>query len=69
MVRDGGEQFFLVFAVERRLTDQHFVQQNPVRPPIDRFAVRLIQNDLRQKSSTLGKKSVALIDNYPSLRE
>lgn len=42
VVGDGGEQLFLVLAVERRLTDKHFIQQNTIGPPIDRFAVWLI---------------------------
>lgn len=47
MIGDSSKQLLLVFTVEWRLPDQHFIKQNTVRPPINRFTVRLIQNDLR----------------------
>ena len=49
VVRDGSEQFLLVFAVERRLADQHFVEQDAVSPPIDAAPVRLVQDDLHKR--------------------
>lgn len=33
---DGLKQFILVISMKRRLTDQHFVQQHPKRPPVHR---------------------------------
>lgn len=50
VVCDGGEQFLLVLAIERRLAHQHFVQQNTVRPPINRLSIRLIQDNLLRKA-------------------
>lgn len=47
VVRDGSEQLLLVLAVKRRLADEHLVQEDAVRPPVDRLAVRLIEDDLR----------------------
>ena len=52
MIGDRREQFFFVFAVERRLTGEHLEEQHAVRPPIDTFAVFLVQNDLRAKESS-----------------
>lgn len=47
VVGDGGEQLLLVLAVERRLADEHFVEQHPVSPPIHALAVRLVLNNLQ----------------------
>lgn len=47
MVGDGGKQFFFVFAIERRLSNEHFVQQHPVCPPIHGFAIGLVKDDLQ----------------------
>lgn len=43
---DGEEELLLVEAVEGRLADEHFVQQNPKGPPVHRAAVLLAQQDL-----------------------
>jgi hypothetical protein len=48
VIRDGCEEFFFVLAIEGRLADEHFVEENAVRPPINRFTVRLIQNNLER---------------------
>lgn len=46
LIGDGGKELLFVLAVERRLTDEHLVEQNAVRPPVDAPSVRLVQNDL-----------------------
>jgi len=47
VLQDCHEKFLLVLAIERRLANEHLVEQNPVGPPIDRFAVRLVEQDFR----------------------
>lgn len=41
LIADGPEQLVLVAAAERRLADQHFVQQHAERPPVDGLIVVL----------------------------
>ena len=41
VIRDGAEQLLLIFAIKRGLTDQHFVQQNTIGPPIDACTIAL----------------------------
>lgn len=42
----GLEQLLFIAAVERRLTDQHLVQQHSERPPVHSAVVLLTQQDL-----------------------
>ena len=62
VVGDGREQLLLVLAVERRLPDQHLVEQDPESPPVDRLSVRLVVDDL------LGKANLIKGHNSASLR-
>ena len=48
MICDGPEQLLFVFAVERRLTNEHLVEQDAVSPPIHRLVVRLVVDDLEK---------------------
>lgn len=48
---DGLKQLVLVVPVERRLTDQHLVQQDSKGPPVHGEGVLLAQQDLGPKSS------------------
>lgn len=50
LIRDGGKEFLFIFTIERRLADQHFVEEDTVGPPVDTLTVRLIQNDLKGKT-------------------
>ena len=34
VMQDGVEQVILIVAVERRLTNQHLIQQDAKRPPV-----------------------------------
>lgn len=43
---DGLKQLVLIISMERRLTHQHFIQQHPKWPPINREWVFLSQQDL-----------------------
>lgn len=51
---DGQEELLLVVAVERRLANEHLVQQHPERPPVHRAAVLLAQQDLEGKQVVEG---------------
>lgn len=42
----GLEQLLFVAAVERRLADEHLVEQHSKRPPVHRAVVLLTQQDL-----------------------
>lgn len=53
MVSDGTEQFFFIFTIERRLSSEHFEEENTIGPPIDAFAIFLIQNDLHDRMKTI----------------
>ena len=57
MIRDGGKEFLFIFTVERRLADQHLVEEDTVGPPVDTLTVRLIQNDLKAKRKKKKKKT------------
>lgn len=46
---DGQEELLLVVAVERRLANEHLVQQYPERPPVHGAAVLLAEQDLEEK--------------------
>lgn len=48
LIGDGSKEFLFVFAVERWLADQHFVEKDTVGPPVDATSVRLVQNDLNR---------------------
>ena len=48
----GLEQLLFIAAVERRLTDQHLVQQHSERPPVHSAVVLLTQQDLTHTSHT-----------------
>lgn len=48
----GLEQLLFIAAVERRLTDQHLVQQHSERPPVHSAVVLLTQQDLTHRSHT-----------------
>lgn len=47
VLHDCHEQFLLVFAIERGLTNEHLVEQHSECPPIDRFSIRLIEQNFR----------------------
>ena len=47
---DGLKQLILVIAMERRLANQHLVQQDPKGPPVDGEGVLLSQQDLMTSS-------------------
>lgn len=49
----GLKQLFLVAAVERRLTDEHLVQQHAERPPVHWAVVLLPQQDLNPHKHTV----------------
>lgn len=48
----GLKQLLFIAAVERRLTDQHLVQQHSEWPPVHRAVVLLTQQDLIHKDHT-----------------
>lgn len=43
VVGDCSEQLLFVLAVKRRLSHEHLVKKHPIRPPIHRLAIRLIE--------------------------
>lgn len=45
VIRDSRKELLLIFSIKRRLTNQHLVQQHPIRPPVHGLAVRLVQYD------------------------
>lgn len=51
---NGQEELLLVVAVERRLADEHLIQQHPERPPVHGAAVLLAQQDLEGKRAAEG---------------
>lgn len=52
---DGQEELLLVVAMERRLANEHLIQQHPERPPVYRAAVLLAQQDLEGKQAAEGR--------------
>ncbi len=49
VVQDAVEQVVLVVPVERRLADQHLVQQHAERPPVHRRVVLPAAQDLQME--------------------
>ena len=47
MISDCSKQFLFILPVEWGLANQHLVQQDPKSPPVHRFAIRLVVDDLR----------------------
>ena len=47
ILQNSIENFIFIVAPERRLPKQHLVHQHTERPPVNRAAVTLFQNDLR----------------------
>lgn len=43
---DGVEKLFFVLPVERRLTNEHLIEEHAERPPVNRMVVFLTQQDL-----------------------
>lgn len=49
VLQDGIKDLVLVVATERRLPEEHLVDEDSKRPPIDRTTVPLFENDLRRE--------------------
>lgn len=48
---DGLEELVLIVSVERRLTNQHLIQQDSKGPPVHGEGILLTQQDLSPKTS------------------